>query len=59
MAEKAHAGELLHQELRHLKEELDTMAQKGTLPPSLKDLHRDLSTLPIEPGATETQARSA
>jgi CBS domain containing-hemolysin-like protein len=59
MAEKAQAGELLGQELAHLREELDAMAEKGTLPPNLKALRRDLAALHAEAVASETQARGA
>ena len=40
---KAQAGELLEHELAHLREELDAMAEKGTLTPELKVLRRDLA----------------
>lgn len=52
MGEKAQAGELLEHELAHLREELDAMAAKGSLPAKLKLLHRDLA------GATPTPAAS-
>ncbi len=42
MGEKAQAGVLLEDELAHLREELDTMAAKGTLTAELKALRRDL-----------------
>ena len=40
--EKAKAGELLQEELDHLRHELDTMATKGALPPNLRRLRDDL-----------------
>ena len=51
MSEKARAGELLHEELSHLREELDAMATKGQLPARLKSLRRELDAL--QPGAAD------
>jgi CBS domain containing-hemolysin-like protein len=45
MGGKARAGTLLKDELAHLREELDSMAARGTLPPSLKDLRAELDEL--------------
>ena len=45
MGEKARAGELLEDELRHLREELDAMAARGALSPSLRQLRNDLDSL--------------
>jgi hypothetical protein len=42
--EKASAGQLLQHELNHLREELDTMAAKGSLSAELKVLRKDLDT---------------
>jgi Protein of unknown function (DUF3302) len=42
--ERAHAGELLEYELAHLREELDAMAEKGSLSAELKVLRRDLAS---------------
>jgi len=42
MGEKAKAGELLQHEIDHLRGELDAMAARGALPPSLRQLHADL-----------------
>jgi CBS domain containing-hemolysin-like protein len=50
MAEKARAGELLEHELAHLREELDAMAAKGTLPPKLKLLRKELAEAQAAPG---------
>ena len=59
---KAQGGELLEHELAHLREELDAMAEKGTLTPELKALRRDLAAaLPaadapaVAPTATATR----
>ena len=43
LGEKAQAGQLLENELAHLREELDMMAAKGTLSAELKVLRRDLA----------------
>ncbi len=54
---KAKEGELLAHELEHLREELDAMAEKGSLTPELKVLRRDLAAaLPASgaPGAAPT-----
>lgn len=42
MGAKAQAGDLMEHELTHLREELDGMATKGTLPPRLKQLRKEL-----------------
>ena len=39
------AGQLLREELVHLREELDAMAATGNLPPVLKNLRAELDTL--------------
>jgi Protein of unknown function (DUF3302) len=59
MGEKAQAGTLLDHELAHLREELDVMAAKGTLPAKLKALRRDLDALPSAPAATDAKPASA
>lgn len=48
MGEKARAGELLQDQLAHLREELDAMAARGSLPPNLRQLRSDLDS--IQPG---------
>ena len=48
MGEKAKSGALLHEEIVHLRQELDAMAAKGTLPATLRNLRDDLDALPIE-----------
>ena len=59
MAGKARTGELLNDELAHLREELDAMAAKGMLPAQLKALRAELDALPIEPTAADAKAGSA
>jgi len=48
MGEKARSGSLLREELAHLRSELDNMASRGALPPSLKQLKADLDALKAE-----------
>jgi hypothetical protein len=43
--EKARAGELLPEELSHLRTELANMAAKGTLPPKLANLREEMDRL--------------
>jgi len=45
MGEKARAGELLQDQLAHLREELDAMAARGSLPPNLRQLRSDLDSI--------------
>jgi hypothetical protein len=45
MGERAKAGELLHDELEHLRTELDAMAAKGALPANLRQLRADLAQM--------------
>jgi hypothetical protein len=54
MGEKARAGELLAQDLAHLREELDTLFAKGTLPPGLKTLRNELTALSATPATKES-----
>lgn len=68
MAERAKAGEVPEHEVEHLRDELDAMAAKGTLPPRLRQLRAQLDTLddarseappggsPTRPSATERKA---
>ena len=44
-AEKAKGGELLAEEIDHLRGELDDMAARGKLPPELANLRADLDAL--------------
>jgi hypothetical protein len=59
MGEKAKSGQLLEDELAHLRDELDAMAAKGRLPPKLRALHRDLAVATAAPAAADTKARDA
>lgn len=57
MGERALAGELSEPELDHLREELEVMANKGTLPARLKLLRKELATAtPAAAGAAAVQA---
>jgi CBS domain containing-hemolysin-like protein len=49
MAERARAGELLQDELDHLRTELDAMAARGALPPKLRQLRADLVQIEAAP----------
>lgn len=51
MGEKALAGQLDQFELAHLREELDAMAERGSLSAELKKLRRDLATARAAPSA--------
>jgi hypothetical protein len=59
MGEKAKSGQLLEDELAHLRDELDAMAAKGRLPPELRALHRDLADATAAPAAADTKAKDA
>lgn len=54
--EKAKAGELLHDELAHLRNELDMMASKGALPANLRQLRADLDNVEAKPAAAPPTA---
>ncbi|HEY7742673.1 MAG TPA: DUF3302 domain-containing protein [Burkholderiales bacterium] len=45
MGERARAGQLLREEIAHLRTELDAMAAKGTLPAPLAGLRAELDAL--------------
>lgn len=45
MGEKAKAGQLLREELAHLREELDAMEARGALPAQLRSLRAELDAL--------------
>lgn len=51
MGEKARAGELLEPDIEHLRQELDAMAEKGALPPNLRQLRADLANATAKPAA--------
>jgi hypothetical protein len=46
MGDKAGRGELLDDEIEHLRHDLDNMAARGTLPPRLRALRAQLDALP-------------
>jgi CBS domain containing-hemolysin-like protein len=54
MGEKARAGELLDQDIAHLRSELDAMAARGALPAGLRQLRTDLAQLQPAPAAGPT-----
>ena len=45
MSDRAKAGELVSHEIEHLRDELDSMAARGTLPPHLRKLRKELDLL--------------
>jgi len=45
--DKAKSGELLERDIRNLRNELDAMAARGTLPPELAQLRTELDAVPI------------
>jgi Protein of unknown function (DUF3302) len=51
MGEKAQAGKLSEDELAQLREEIDAMADTGTLPLKLKLLRKELQAAPARPAA--------
>jgi len=60
MGEKARAGELLEEQLSHLREELDAMAARGALPANLRQLRNDLDSLrPSAPAVLPASGRTA
>jgi CBS domain containing-hemolysin-like protein len=60
LGEKARAGELLEQELAHLREELDAMDAKGALTAELKALRKSIATAQAAPaGPVAAQAAPA
>jgi CBS domain containing-hemolysin-like protein len=54
MAEKHRAGELLDEDIVHLREDLDAMEAKGALPPKLKALKDELAR--VRPAAAGERA---
>ena len=49
MGERAKSGALVQEDVIHLRQELDAMAAKGTLPATLRALRNELDALPVEP----------
>ena len=56
MGHKARAGGLLREELAHLREELNAMEAKGTLPGALKSLRSELDELHAQAVAQRQEA---
>lgn len=54
MGEKARAGRLSGEALAHLREELDALSAKGTLPAGLKTLRNELTAMSAAPATKET-----
>ena len=54
MAEKHRTGRLLREDILHLREDLETMAAKGPLPPKLKALKEELAALRSPDAAAAT-----
>jgi CBS domain containing-hemolysin-like protein len=48
MGERAKSGALVQEDVIHLRQELDAMAAKGTLPATLRALRNELDALPVE-----------
>jgi hypothetical protein len=60
MSGRAKAGELLSHDIDHLRDELDAMAAKGSLPPRLRQLRSELDALQAEaPPAAAVAERKA
>ena len=55
MTEKAKAGDLVEHDIVHLRDELDAMAAKGTLPPGLRQLRAELDALPARASEAPTE----
>jgi hypothetical protein len=56
---RAKAGELLDDEIAHLRAELDAMAKKGSLPPKLRALRDDLAAAQSKSAAAGPDGRNA
>ena len=54
MGEKARSGQLSPPDLTHLREELDALFAKGTLPAGLKSLRTELTAISAAPETKET-----
>jgi CBS domain containing-hemolysin-like protein len=59
MGEKALAGQLDQEEIDHLREELDGLAERGSLSAALKKLHRDLANAKPAAAAAAPTATAA
>jgi hypothetical protein len=58
MTDRAKAGELLAREVDHLRDELDAMAVKGTLPARLQQLRAELDVLNAQANETPAAAEA-
>jgi CBS domain containing-hemolysin-like protein len=59
MAEKHRAGELLREEIVHLREDLEAMEASGALPPKLRALKDELARARIADAAEQAPAAKA
>ena len=59
MGDKAKAGQLPREEIRHLRGELEAMAAKGALPPALASLRAELDTLHERAAAATSAAQES
>src|SRR5215831_18986381 len=60
MGEKARSGELVDEQIAHLREELDAMAARGALPANLRQLRSDLDSIkPAAPAVMPAAGRKA
>jgi CBS domain containing-hemolysin-like protein len=59
MADKHRAGELLREEVFHLREDLETMEAKGALPPKLKALKEELERVRLADAAERAPKAAA
>ena len=59
LADQAAQGKLSDAELAHLRNELDSIAKRGALPPELGDLRRRLDALPLPVPATRPAEETA
>jgi CBS domain containing-hemolysin-like protein len=59
MAEKHRTGQLLREEVFHLREDLEAMEKRGALPPKLRTLKDELARLRLEEAAERAPKASA
>ena len=59
MGERAKSGALVERDVAHLRDELDAMAAKGTLPPALRQLRAELDALGAPDAGAAAAARAA
>jgi hypothetical protein len=59
MAEKHRAGELLREEIVHLREDLEAMEASGALPPKLRALKDELARVRLADAAEQAPAAKA